>query len=805
MPLWAFLAVEVVLTGIALFGGSGASPVASYLAGFIGAVVFTTSVVIRRPRPLAGWLLVGASLWAVVASTIVLAATLGLPENVGLSSVAPLVIAALVYPLMLAGLAVLSRAAPSAGRADVLDAGMTAMAAFLLLWAFVIAPRIGRQPVVVLGATLSVLGVVVVLTMSLKLGLSGGMRDPATRLVVLAVFALVAAALTVLLPALGAHSLPGIEIGRSFYCLFAIALGAAALQPGLVRRKYPLPERSGSSPARLSLFAVLAVVPVAVWAMELNRKMHIPQENFSFLIPVVVSAIFLLTLVARLGLIARVAQDRAIELARRSADLATAATEQEDLQRQLAYRAMHDPLTGLANRLVLSERLERTLNRRGGTGRHALLLLDLDGFKDVNDTLGHPVGDELLVEVSHRLVEAAPPDATLARFGGDEFAVLLQDIAPSDAVGYAEAFVTALRQTYRISGRELFLTTSIGVLTIDTTAADGSDTGAATSGARAAVPTPAEALRDADLALYSAKAEGKNRVVVFRPDLRAARLDHTRISAGIRHALAHDEFLLHFQPIMDLDTRDIVAVEALIRWEQPNQPPIEPAEFVSIAEDTGLILPVGSWVLRQALQDVRDWYRDHQVAVAVNVSGRQLDEPSFVEEVLEALADAGLPGRALIIEITESNLVTTAHTDTLHSHLQRLRARGVRVAIDDFGTGYSSLSYVAKLPVDLVKIDKAFTHPSDSTGVLSHDWAFTRAILQMVDSLHLVAVAEGVETEEQADALRALRCPLAQGYYFARPVAKMVIDRALGESQPMTALRPTSPPMPGAGPAPQSS
>jgi EAL domain-containing protein (putative c-di-GMP-specific phosphodiesterase class I) len=255
---------------------------------------------------------------------------------------------------------------------------------------------------------------------------------------------------------------------------------------------------------------------------------------------------------------------------------------------------------------------------------------------------------------------------------------------------------------------------------------------------------------------------------------------------------------------MDLDTLDIVAVEGLIRWEQPNQPLIEPADFVSIAEDTGLILPLGGWVLRQACQDVRDWYHQHHVAVAVNISGRQLDDPGFVEEVLAALADAGLPGRALIIEITESNLVTTAHTDALYSHLQRLRAQGVRVAIDDFGTGYSSLSYVAKLPVDIVKIDKAFTHASDSTGVLSHDWAFTRAILQMVDSLHLLAVAEGVETAEQAAALRALHCPLAQGYHFARPVAKLVIDRTLGEPRSSSTSREIVPPMPGAGPVPHA-
>jgi EAL domain-containing protein (putative c-di-GMP-specific phosphodiesterase class I) len=255
--------------------------------------------------------------------------------------------------------------------------------------------------------------------------------------------------------------------------------------------------------------------------------------------------------------------------------------------------------------------------------------------------------------------------------------------------------------------------------------------------------------------------------------------------------LAEDEFRLHYQPVIDLDTRRIVAVEALLRWQQPDQPLVAPGEFVPVAEDTGLILPVGAWVLGQACRDAHDWYCRHQVCVAVNVSGRQLDEESFVDMALSALTDAGLPGQALIIEITETGLVASAsHSETLYTNLRRLREHGVRVAIDDFGTGYSSLSYVAKLPVDIVKIDKTFTHASDSTGVLSHDWAFTRAILRMVESLHMLAVAEGVETSEQAEALALLRCPLVQGYHFSRPVPADVIDLRLRQDGTAAAVRP---------------
>jgi diguanylate cyclase (GGDEF)-like protein len=508
------------------------------------------------------------------------------------------------------------------------------------------------------------------------------------------------------------------------------------------------------------------------WAVELRRA-EAHEGVILNRVTVAVSALFLLLLVARLGLIAKVTQQRAAELIQRSAALATAVSKQQQLQRQLAHRALHDPLTGLANRTVLTQRLESVQTQRGDNRREALLMLDLDGFKDINDTLGHPVGDELLIEVSHRLLDVAPPDATLARLGGDEFAVLLEDTEPVEAVRSAESFVAALRQTYHISGEELFLTTSVGVFTTDVYPAP---------------PSPAEAVRDADLALYAAKAEGKNRVVVFHPDLRTASLDQCRINAGLRHALAWDEFVLHYQPVVDMHAETIDGVEALVRWRRPDGSLVAPANFVSVAEGSGLIVPIGEWVLRQACHDARDWYHQHHLSVAVNVSGRQFEEASFADCVLAALSEADLPGKALIIEITESNLVATSRTDALYGQLQRLRAHGVRVAIDDFGTGHSSLSYVVKLPTDLVKLDKALTHARARTGVLPHDWAFTRAILQLVDSLHMLAVPEGVETEEQAEALLALGCRFMQGYYFSRPVPANVIDQILAVSNSLSAM-----------------
>jgi EAL domain-containing protein (putative c-di-GMP-specific phosphodiesterase class I) len=232
--------------------------------------------------------------------------------------------------------------------------------------------------------------------------------------------------------------------------------------------------------------------------------------------------------------------------------------------------------------------------------------------------------------------------------------------------------------------------------------------------------------------------------------------------------------------VVDLDTNGVVAVEALLRWRAPDGLIVPPSEFIPIAEETGQIVPIGQWVLRQACRDVRRWYDEHGVSVAVNVSGRQFDDPVFVDTVIETLVAQGVPGEALVIEIAETSLVAPAQTETLYESLWRLREYGIRVAIDDFGTGYSSLSYVVGLPIDIVKIDRAFTQGRGGSGFVAKDWAFTQAILQVVDSLHLQAIAEGVETPEQAEALRIMHCPYVQGYYFAAPASAAAIDEILG-------------------------
>jgi diguanylate cyclase (GGDEF)-like protein len=531
--------------------------------------------------------------------------------------------------------------------------------------------------------------------------------------------------------------------------------------------------------ARTTLLVILSVVAPVSWGVQIRQSTRVGGDIVGLSVPVVVSAVLLLLLVTRLALTARVAEERAGQLAYRSDQLTEAVQEQVMLQQQLRHQAMHDPLTGLANRLVLAERMEWVLAGPSDSRRHALAVLDLDNFKDINDTLGHPVGDEVLIETSHRLLEIMPRNGTLVRLGGDEFAALLEDTSTEQARAWAELARESVRQPLRLEEQDLFLTTSAGVFT---TPAGG---GAA---------APAESLQNADLALYAAKAAGKDRVIVFRPELRNARVDFRRLTTGLRRALAERELAVQYQPMVDLHTRRIVAVEALLRWTPKGRPPVPPAVFIPVAEETGMIGQIGAWVVRQACRDARPWYQQHEIAVAVNVSARQLDDPGFADMVIAALRDNGLPGEALIVEITESSLVVTSAAAEAMGQLERLRTHHVRVAIDDFGTGYSSLAYVARLPVDIVKIDSSFLPNLAAAEDGSTPWAFTRALLQLVGSLNLDAVAEGVETLEQAQALRQLHCRIAQGYLFARPMPREVVDRVVAASGTVPDSRTGGPP-----------
>ena len=422
----------------------------------------------------------------------------------------------------------------------------------------------------------------------------------------------------------------------------------------------------------------------------------------------------------------------------------------EALHRAVAeatHQSLHDSLTGLPNRALFLDRLARASLR----GTLSVLFIDVDDFKVVNDSLGHVVGDRLLTAVAERVLAAVRAPDTVARLGGDEFAVLLEDTGEAEAARTAERVLGVLRAPFDLPGHTVHVGASIGLVT--------------SSGAVQAE----ELLRDADVAMYRAKSEGKHRYVVFESGMRDLLQARTELESELRRAVAEDQFRVHYQPVVDARTGRVASTEALLRWEHPRRGLVPPGEFVPLAEDTGLIVPIGVRVLREACRQTAEWrtgsYELADLAVSVNLSPRQLQEPTLLDEVRSALEDSGLPPAALVLEITESLLVHDV--EQASARLDGLKALGVRLAVDDFGTGYSSLSYLSRLPVDILKVDKSFVAgvaDGHSAGKLA--WA----VLALAASLDLDTIAEGVETQPQAAALVAQSCTMLQGYLYSRPV-----------------------------------
>jgi diguanylate cyclase (GGDEF)-like protein/PAS domain S-box-containing protein len=443
--------------------------------------------------------------------------------------------------------------------------------------------------------------------------------------------------------------------------------------------------------------------------------------------------------------------------------LAHDVTERHALQERLAYQAFHDDLTGLPNRALLRDRIEHALASgcRDGS-RVAVLFLDLDGFKVVNDSLGHAAGDELLAAVAARLQTCVRPGDSVARLGGDEFAVLLvedRDDRAADVV--ASRALEAFRAPFDLDGRQVVVSASIGIATgspVDATA----DT----------------LLRDADAAMYAAKWSGSARAQRFEPSMHARALERLELSGDLRLALGRDELVVHYQPVVDLGTGEVEGIEALIRWDHPTRGLVPPISFVPLAEELGLIIPIGRWVLETACRQAARWIETGVlapgVAVCVNVSARQLHDDALVQHVADALAVSGLDPASLVLEITETALVQDVEVASVR--LAALKALGVRVAIDDFGAGYSSLDYLRRFPVDVLKIDKSFV---DGVATGEQGRALVQAIVDLGTSLRLLLVAEGIEEEDQLAELQATGCTSGQGYLFARPADAASLEAVL--------------------------
>jgi diguanylate cyclase (GGDEF)-like protein len=429
-------------------------------------------------------------------------------------------------------------------------------------------------------------------------------------------------------------------------------------------------------------------------------------------------------------------------------------TERREAEAKIAHMAHFDALTDLPNRVVLMDRLESTLARlrRGGQGA-AVLSLDLDRFKSVNDSLGHAVGDQLLQAVAERLLGCVEPGQTVARFGGDEFIILLNG-RPADAEALARRVGEVIGRPYQIEGREIVIATSIG---ISVGPADGTD--------------PHQLLKNADLALYRAKSDGRGTHRFFEPAMDTELQARRSLELDLRQALAREELDIHYQPIVDLRTGAVVAYEALLRWNHPERGAVSPATFIPLAEEIGFISAIGTWVLRRACQEAARW-PDH-IRLALNLSPVQFRNRELAAIVSETLASSGLAASRLELEITETVLLD--ENDATLSMLHELRALGTRIALDDFGTGFSSLSYLRNFPFDKIKVDRSFVRDSERPDCI----AIIRSVAMLAANLHMVTTAEGIETPDQLARIRDVGCTEGQGYLFARPKPARDLDHGL--------------------------
>ena len=460
------------------------------------------------------------------------------------------------------------------------------------------------------------------------------------------------------------------------------------------------------------------------------------------------------------GLAVRDAEGRAYRMAGSQTDI----TERKVGEDRLLYDAMHDALTGLPNRALFMDRLSQAIaraSRREGY-EFGVLFMDMDRFKVVNDSLGHMTGDQLLVHIARRLTGCLRPADTVARLGGDEFVILLEDIrTATDATLFADRIQSALRAPFNLEGREVFTTASIGIA-LSTMGYDRAE----------------DLLRDADIAMYKAKLLGKARSAVFDRSMHSSAVALLELETELRRAVERMDFRMVYQPIVSLADRKIAGFESLIRWIHPQQGEISPTRFIPLAEETGLIVPLGLWILRESCRQLRAWQqlvrRSRPLVMSVNLSGVQLVQPELIMQIDLMLREFGLDGRTLKLEITET--VIMEHARYALDMLKQLKAQNIKLAIDDFGTGYSSVSYLRRYPIDTVKIDQSFVARIDTDD---ESLEIVKSIVTMAHNLKMDVVAEGVETERQLERIISLNCEYGQGYYFSRPVERDAAEALL--------------------------
>jgi diguanylate cyclase (GGDEF)-like protein/PAS domain S-box-containing protein len=451
----------------------------------------------------------------------------------------------------------------------------------------------------------------------------------------------------------------------------------------------------------------------------------------------------------------------------RMAGSQTDITARKRAEHQLQHDALHDGLTGLANRVLFLDRLACALAdvQRRAAPHFSVIFFDLDRFKNVNDSLGHTVGDKLLLGIARRLEHFLRPGDTVARLGGDEFAILVHRVeGASGAIHVADRIQDILSMNFSIDGHDVMVTASIGIA--------HSSTG---------YTNPEEILRDADIAMYRAKAEGKARYEIFDRDMHQSAVALLKLETELRHSVQRGDFVMNYQPIVSLDHGCIVGFEGLVRWLHPERGIVMPANFIAIAEETGLIVPLGWWVLRESCKQARVWQNqfpsDPPLWISVNMSGKLFRKPDMVDHLLGILEETGLDPRNLRIEVTEN--VVMDHAELAIRNLMELRAVGVQLSIDDFGTGYSSLSYLQRFHYDELKIDRSFVSQLGSPG---ESRTIVETILNLANNLGIGVVAEGIETAEQVERLRKMQCPHGQGYWFSRPLTVSAAEELIASA-----------------------
>jgi diguanylate cyclase (GGDEF)-like protein len=716
----------VIAAGVWTSQGQGVPAMVIYeVTGYLAAALILVGVWRRRPALWWPWVAIAAAVALNATGDLVYDLTEVLGHQPGYTSMLADCAYLASYPFAIgAAVGLLGGRGRRRDTAVLLDGALYAVAAWLVIWVVAVQPQLDTSHVSIVDWLPTVLYPpldLVVVVAIWRVGRGELRRCGAWQLLFLAYGLMVATDAAYAVLAMPDHGTVSDVLSVSFLCAYAAA-AAAALHPNMARViSIPEPVLRLRSP-RASICGVALALAVPAFLLLGWPDAVLAQRQ-------VVAAAALVLIV---GGFARVL---------------IAVDRQRDAEAALGWHAMHDPLTGLPNRVALLERIDSALHRARRLGTTcSVLFLDLDEFKIINDTLGHSVGDQLLVAVAERLHEAVRAGDCVARLGGDEFLVLCEDLeSTADADAAAIRLLSALREPFRVAGTELHINASVGMVT----------------DAQLALNDPETLLRDADVAMYSAKAEGRGRVEVFAPAMHDRLRERLATETALRKALTDGELRLMFQPIVRLSDRSVEAWEALLRWERPGVGLVLPDAFVPVAESSGLIIDVGAWVLRHAARRLRA-LREHDpvIQMSANVSARELGHPGMARRAIEILATEQVEPDALLLEITESALLEP--TPTVAGNLDELRRAGFRFAIDDFGTGYSSLASLKRLKVVTIKIDRVFT---EGLGRDSDDTTLVATIIEMAHSLGIAVTAEGVERAEQLEILVMLGCDAAQGFY----------------------------------------